>query len=391
VLPTITVERSFHFSLDRRGSISSWHESLHASSAPSFFASDSDVEADSIPSSALVMSPVSKEDMLTRTTAEPLSTDATDIRRSTPLPGRNQVSHKRASVNLDKTLRPLFEWCASMLFQPDLSLKDDVSEKLFVAANQRWNCLCVRRALSSLFSDYFWKFCHGGGSKTCVLEWVEEISNKMQMHCFDLFATIALALMSLADLESWLHRCKQRKVDQLYSLFWELVDQVHDAAMALISEETELLDFLQPFWTAHSTVNFMREILEKSLEPLEKSPERLTALSRSEPYDFAKLLRPVSNDPPFNPTPRSSISSGLRSMLSLRQRIASRKAPSSKSNDGFSDSMSISYRDSCSLRHQLGLSSNSINTFSSVDKESARGIAMDWEPAVSDIQIGVAV
>jgi hypothetical protein len=206
---------------------------------------------------------------------------------------------------------------------PDLSLKDDVSEKLFVAANQKWNCLRVRRALSPLFRDHFWKFCHGGASKTCVLEWAEEISDKMQIHCFDLFATIGLALMRLANLESWLHRCKQRKVDQLYSLFWELVDQVHDAAMALISEETQLLDFLQPFWTARFTIDVMRETKGTMLASfasnsrLEISLETLTSLSRSEPYDFAKLLRPVSNDPPFNPTPCSSISSGLRSMLSL--------------------------------------------------------------------------
>ena len=282
-----------------------------------------------------------------------------------------------------------------MLMQPDLSLKDDVAKRLVVAVSEKWDYPTVRRALSSCFWRHFWEFCNRG-SKTCVLEWAEEISDKIQIRCFDLFATIAFALMSLADLESLLHRVKPIVVDRFYSIFWELVNQVHDAALALVSGETKLSAFIQSFLTARLTINNTPQTKgaasasNTSNFRLRDAPETRTALSRSEPYNFAKYLRLVSNDPPFNLTPRSSISSGLCSILSLRQRIASRKALGSTSDDNFSDRMSISWRESWSLRHQLGLSGTSVNTFS-IDTESARSIAMDWEPAVSGIQEGVAV
>ncbi|ERF70961.1 hypothetical protein EPUS_06746 [Endocarpon pusillum Z07020] len=77
----------------------------------------------------------------------------------------------------------------------------------------------------------------------------------------------------------------------------------------------------------------------------------------------------VAYDPPLNPTPCSSVSSRLRSMSSLRRRIISQGAESIRSNDNSSDRMSMS----------------------SVNGGSARSIAMDWDPVVSDIQEGVAV
>ena len=307
------------------------------------------------------------------------------------------VSHKPR-----EPLRCLFGWCASTLLLPEVGLNAEFAEVLHAASSQYWNRRMVRRALSLSVFRHLWKLrnlrlytclCQGAP----VSAWCDDIAEMMQIRSSDIFAAIALTLMNLAALPLPLYRKNERNVNEFVLPFGELINQIHDAALNLVLEETPQMDLIRLFLDASTTLNltrvpkqtvasnftdaFMKECLEMS-----------TALpSSGELQCVGNPGWPVAYDPPLNPTPRSSISSGLRSMFSLCRRIISQGAESIRSNENSSDRMSIRSGGSWFRRYQVDLSGISVSTLSSVRSESAQSIAMDWDPAVSDIQEGVAV
>lgn len=85
---------------------------------------------------------------------------------------------------------------------------------------------------------------------------------------------------------------------------------------------------------------------------VERNLSVLEAVDSGQRHGLGKTaLQELSIDPPFNPTPRSSVSSRFRSMLSLRNRLKSKDAGGSTTNETFSDRMSIQSSESWSLQY----------------------------------------
>ncbi|KAF7512767.1 hypothetical protein GJ744_000334 [Endocarpon pusillum] len=229
----------------------------------------------------------------------------------------------------------------------------------------------------------------------------------------------------------------------------ELLQQMNKAAIALVSEETPPSDFMRSFLNAHATINLTRlekraMAAESTSSLLERCSHNNTIVRPGEipsfemtTYETNTTVRPreipscemttyetnttvtpreipsfemttyetnttvtpreipsfeittyetMSHDPPLNSTPRSSMSSGLRSMKSLWRRITDRKADASTNDEDFLEGVSQPSTESWSPRVRFGLSSRSYGTSSSRGTGSARNTAMDWEPAISGIQ-----
>ena len=162
-------------------------------------------------------------------------------------------------------------------------------------------------------------------------------------------------------------------------------------AIALVSEETPPSDFIRSFLNAHATINLTR--VEKQAMAAESTGSLLERCShnntsvrpRKVPIFEMTTYETMSHDPPLNPTPRSSMSSGLRSMKSLQRHITNRKADASTNDEDFQEGVSRLSTESWSLHVQFGLSSRSYTTSSSRGTGSARNTGMDCEP-ISGIQ-----
>lgn len=303
-------------------------------------------------------------------------------------------------LQCDQTLRKFFARCASQLLLPDLrlhlaeGLRAASGERLDLETTTRIFSVCLFRHLWDIFSPESSKFQWLGSRE--VMRWVDEISDTMQIGRADLFATIALALISLRlPLH---HKGEQAGVEgstasaSSTQITFELLQEMHKAAIALVLEETPPSAFMRLFLKANATINLTR--VEKQAVATESTNSLLggcshnnTTVRSPEVSSFGTpTCETMSHDPPLNPSPRSSTNSELRSMKSMQRHIADRKVDASTISEEHQEGVSRLSNESWSLRVRLGLSNRSYSTLSSRGSGSTRNTGMDWEPAVSGIQ-----
>lgn len=276
----------------------------------------------------------------------------------------------------DQILRKLFARCASHLLLPDLRLH--LAEGLHAASDEgldsqattRTLSICLFRHLWDIFSPESSKFQLLGSRE--VMRWVYKVSDAMQIGRADLFATIALALTNLG---LPLHHTREQIALEggtasapSTPITFELLQQMNKAAIALVSEETPPSDFMRSFLNAHATISLtgvekQAMAAESTSSLLERcSHNNTTVRLREIPGSEMTTYETMSYDPPLNPTPGSSISSGLRSMKSLQRRITDRKADASTNDEEFQEGVSRLSTESWSLHVRFGLSGRSYST-----------------------------
>jgi hypothetical protein len=311
---------------------------------------------------------------------------------------RERFESWTAELQHDETMRSLFTWCASKLLLPDL--RASFLRVIHATTNSDWGFQTTTRALSIVLFRHLWEtFTHESKSVQAlgayIVQWVHEITRNMHINCADLFDAIAIALANLVS--PMQVACVVKGLEGMKPSQWsaentfELLKDVHEAALLLVSEDTTFKPLTKSFLAAHATIN-LTSVPKQAAPPDSMSFSIEGCLPRS--IDLRRFalqgpteaaLRTVQHGPPLNPTPRSSMSSGFRSMLSLRNRISSRKQGGSIRDGALLETMSIRSSESWSPRHQLGLSGSSYRTLSSISTRSVQGMAMDWEPAVSGI------
>jgi hypothetical protein len=312
-----------------------------------------------------------------------------------------QRNSLKADLQYVGLLRKLFAYCASRLSFPNNCQK--LAEGLKAASRPDWDSETMIRALSILLFCQLWEpfACGDHGAQTSLrdeVDWVHNICRGMRIGGPDLFAAIAFVLVDLAS--PWHTESPKRFGSSSISGWSVEVEDVSlrlfhipKAAHALVSKEGPQAEFMQSFFIAHAANKITPAPMEISaLDTVSHLIERclrmeihLQWFDCSDGKGKAQLIAP--NDPTLNPTPRSSASSGFRSMKALSRRIAGRGSGSSTSNSNQPEIQSLSIRSSksWSLRFQMRLSGTSSKTLSSIETESSRGSAMDWEPEVGRI------
>jgi hypothetical protein len=306
-----------------------------------------------------------------------------------------------AKLEHDETLQDLCASYASRLLLRDLCQGSVLAAELRAALGRGWDSQTLIRGLSISIFSHFWRTfafdrLSWNQQQQLFLQSVTNISEKMQISRADVLATIALLLVNLTF--DFSDGSRRTEVEDTKTPSCSIRDEsdllrnLRRAAGSLVSNEIPRADIMQFFLAAHTTISTTRV-------PVQAVPLARRTVLLGSPGDMDhgsdntentsanhKDLRAVSRMPTLNPTPCSSLSSGFRSMLSIHRRMKGSKAVGTPSNDDLSDKMSTLSFESWSIRHQIGLSNTSYKTLSSIDTESMRCNAMDWEPEAGKIQ-----
>jgi hypothetical protein len=282
------------------------------------------------------------------------------------------VEHKH-----DKLLHRLFHCCVSMLELADFKLQ--VAEELNAYPDHGCISLEIKSALHMCLFRHFWRTFaiikrEISDPRTDVVFVVRRLSGIMQVGCVDLFAVTALALI---DMTSPLPDiAKQRSVTGSSESSWSvlLLQHIHRKALDLVAGVRSPEQLTQWFLAAHASITLTRvekRSLSDSANPQSsfiREALRMPVASESSRQDCARgvafrtehptlsedispniparksRIRPnhpgtflsLRTDPPLNPTPGTSWSSGFRSMLSLQRRIQNAGVCRDASADGSS-------------------------------------------------------
>jgi hypothetical protein len=266
----------------------------------------------------------------------------------------------------DKLLQRLFHFCVSMLEMA--GLKSRLAYKLGPRPSYGRRSPEIKSTLHRCLLRHFWHtFAMEENIITGLLETstsygFQELSEIMQVGSVDLFAAITLALMNMTS--PLPDEPEQRSGTDESNSIWPglLLKHIHGLSLGVVARKEYSHYFMDEFLSAHASITLTR-VTDQS-PPASADPQssfvreslRMPAASESSIQDFPErvalrtehlteskaispktqgkecfrstddrpgtILRlPLRIDPPLNPTPESSGSSGFRSMLSLHRRI----------------------------------------------------------------------
>jgi hypothetical protein len=178
---------------------------------------------------------------------------------------RERFESWTAELQHDETMRSLFTWCASKLLLPDL--RASFLRVIHATTNSDWGFQTTTRALSIVLFRHLWgTFTHESKSVQAlgayIVQWVHEITRNMHINCADLFDAIALALANLVS--PMQVACVVKGLEGMKPSQWsaentfELLKDVHEAALLLVSEDTTYKPLTKSFLAAHATINLTR-------------------------------------------------------------------------------------------------------------------------------------
>jgi hypothetical protein len=269
----------------------------------------------------------------------------------------------------DKLLQPLSYFCVSMLEMA--GLKSQLAYKLGPCSSHGRRASEIKSTLHRCLLRHFWhtfameESTFPGFVETSTTYGFQELSEIMQVGSVDLFAAIALALMNMTS--PLPDEPEQRSGTDKSNSAWPglLLKHIHGLSLGVVArkEYSGYSDYLMDkFLSAHTSItltrvtdqsppasadpqsSFVRESLRMPAafeSSIQDCPGRV-ALRTEHPTESEDvspkiqgkecfrstedrrgiILRlPLRIDPPLNPTPKSSGSSGFRSMLSLHRHI----------------------------------------------------------------------
>jgi hypothetical protein len=269
----------------------------------------------------------------------------------------------------EKLLQRLFHFCVSMLEMA--GLKWQLAYKLGPCPSHGRRASEIKSTLHRCLLSHFWhtfameESTFTGFVETSTSHVFEELSGIMQVGSVDLFAAIALALIEMTS--PLPDEPEQRSGTDKSKSAWPglLLRHIHGLALGVMArrEDSWNPDYLMnKFLSAHASITLTRVTDQSPLASADPQSSfvreslRMPVASKSSIKDCSgrvalrtehptesddvspkiqgkecfwgledrpgTILRlPLRIDPPLNPTPESSDSSGFRSMLSLHRRI----------------------------------------------------------------------
>ena len=325
-----------------------------------------------------------------------------------------RATYWKTKQSHDEALRFIFTWCAARLL--DEELHKNISTVFERRSYYESEETSVARQIGMLVFCHIWTTYSTAKILTFnegISEVVPETCRLMGISSPDIFAAISLTLVSSTS--QWSMHCELLCTKDRSSPSWpyhvaQLLRHVQECALKLASANDFSHSFMWALSNACAIVNtapltspcmnseyistFIKEHSTISLSfPLSQalaattSSNEKTELSRTDHLH----VQSVPFDPTLSLTPRSSQSSVLASMLSLQRKVTQKKDEAQIGSDSNGSGQSRSYWSSGSLRRQLGLSMASYRAMSTDDSESLHGSVTDWEPAIHQIQEGIAI
>jgi hypothetical protein len=297
---------------------------------------------------------------------------------------RNRMECWETEKSHDRTLQLIVKWCAARLVENELHIK--LSEASQAIQSFMRDYKEVVRELSRV------TFCHLWASyvKASQLEndkgistLVENVLELTGMSAPELFASVSLMLFKLA-------RTHSSDLFSQTNFTAQLLKHAQVDALNLASTHGSHSDFMKRLLAAYAVINTAHVPSPTlGLQCFSSFIEEHSKISFSGdipdapdgPSDSA--LRRPSFDPTLTSTPRSSMSSGLASMMSSKRAIA-RRTDRSLIDDALASSSNPS------LRRQQHFSITSSRTSSTRGSSLYRESAMEWEPTTGTDDQGAA-